>query len=48
VHANVEVEFPTGAAWRLAKEVPAGPFFLQADHGPVAFRNAKIRPYAGK
>jgi hypothetical protein len=45
IHENVEVEYPTGAAWRLKKEVATGPLFLQADHGPVAFRNVKLRPY---
>jgi hypothetical protein len=44
VHENVDVDFPTGSAWRLRKEIPAGPLYLQADHGPVAFRNVKIRP----
>jgi hypothetical protein len=44
VHENVEVEYPTGSAWRLKKEVAAGPLLLQGDHGPVAFRNVKIRP----
>ncbi|OAI54895.1 hypothetical protein AYO44_14040 [Planctomycetaceae bacterium SCGC AG-212-F19] len=43
VHENVDVNYPTGAAWRLKKEVPTGPLLLQADHGPVAFRNVKIR-----
>jgi hypothetical protein len=46
VHENVEVSTPTGAAWRLAKEVASGPLFLQADHGPVAFRNVRIRSLA--
>jgi hypothetical protein len=44
VHENVEVSAPTGAAWRLVKEVPRGPVLLQGDHGPVAFRNIRIRP----
>jgi hypothetical protein len=43
VHENVEVEYPTGAAWRLKKEVASGPLLLQGDHGPVAFRNVRIR-----
>lgn len=43
IHENVEVEYPTGAAWRLKKEVSTGPLFLQADHGPVAFRKVRIR-----
>jgi hypothetical protein len=44
IHKDVEVRYPTGAAWRLKKEVPAGPLLLQADHGPVAFRNVRMRP----
>jgi hypothetical protein len=44
IHENVEVSAPTGAAWRLVKEVPRGPVLLQGDHGPVAFRNIHIRP----
>jgi hypothetical protein len=44
IHEDVEVSCPTGAAWRLRKEVARGPFLLQADHGPVAFRNVRIRP----
>jgi hypothetical protein len=47
VHENVEVQYPTGAAWRLKQEVAAGPLLLQADHGPVAFRNVRVRPLAG-
>lgn len=43
IHENVAMKYPTGANWE-AKEVPAGPFMLQADHGPVAFRNVRIRP----
>lgn len=46
VHENVELQWPTGAAWRLKKEVASGPLFLQADHGPVAFRNVRVRPAA--
>jgi hypothetical protein len=48
VHENVEVECPTGAAWRLKKEVAKGPLLLQADHGPVAFRNVRVRPLSGE
>lgn len=43
VHENQEVKTPTGANW-TRKETPTGPFMLQADHGPVAFRNVRIRP----
>ncbi|MGE3803416.1 MAG: DUF1080 domain-containing protein [Gemmataceae bacterium] len=44
IHENVELKYPTGAAWRLVKEIPTGPVMLQADHGPVAFRNVRVRP----
>jgi hypothetical protein len=42
IHENVELKTPTGTNW-VKKEVATGPFLLQADHGPVAFRNVKIR-----
>jgi hypothetical protein len=45
IHENVEVEYPTGSAWRLKKETAAGPLLLQGDHGSVAFRNVRIRPH---
>ena len=43
IHENQELKNPTGANWNRAKEVPTGPFMLQADHGPVAFRNVRIK-----
>jgi hypothetical protein len=46
IHENVDVSAPTGSAWRLKKENAAGPLLLQADHGPVAFRNVRVRPLA--
>jgi hypothetical protein len=42
VHEQVEVKTPTGNAWKL-KEIPRGPLLLQGDHGPVAFRNIRVR-----
>ncbi|MDB5309803.1 MAG: hypothetical protein JWO38_4005 [Gemmataceae bacterium] len=42
IHENQELKTPTGANW-TKKETPTGPFMLQADHGPVAFRNARIK-----
>jgi len=48
IHENVDCEYPTGSAWRLMKEVPEGPFMLQCDHGPVAYRNVRIRPINGR
>ena len=48
IHEDVEVESPTGHAWHN-KEVARGPLLLQGDHGPVAFRNVRVRPLpAGK
>jgi hypothetical protein len=43
IHDNVELATPTGHAWR-DKEIPSGPLLLQGDHGPVAFRNVRVRP----
>lgn len=45
IHEGVEVPTPTGHVWRR-KEPPNGPILLQADHGPVAFRNIRVRPSA--
>ncbi len=42
VQDNLEVTTPTGSAWR-DQEKATGPILLQADHGPVAFRNLKAR-----
>ena len=42
VQDNREVETPTGAAWHN-QEKTTGPILIQADHGPVAFRNIKAR-----
>ena len=47
VQEDLELPCPTGHNWRN-KETPTGPIFLQADHGPVAFRNLKVRPLAKK
>ena len=43
VHENVELNGPTRAAMDENKEVPVGPLMLQGDHGPVAFRNLRIK-----
>lgn len=42
LHENVEVKGPTTAALGGA-EKPKGPLMLQGDHGPVAFRNIRLR-----
>lgn len=44
IHEGLEIPYPTGHAWRTRAEVRRGPLFLQADHGPVAFRNVRVRP----
>jgi hypothetical protein len=44
IHENVEARTPTGHAW-TKKEVARGPLLLQGDHGPVAFKNVRVRPY---
>jgi hypothetical protein len=44
IHEDVPLECPTGHAWRKEKEMPRGPLFLQGDHGPVAYRNVRVRP----
>lgn len=45
IHEKVEFKTPTGHAWRNT-EMAAGPLLLQGDHGPVAFRNVRVRPLA--
>ncbi|MDB6135271.1 MAG: hypothetical protein JWM59_3514 [Verrucomicrobiales bacterium] len=42
IHENVEVDGPTRSA-HFNDEKPLGPLMLQGDHGPVAFRNLKIK-----
>jgi hypothetical protein len=42
IHQDVELKTPTGHYWRL-EERAQGPILLQADHGPVAFRNIRVR-----
>jgi len=45
VHENAEVTGPTRAARfeSEAEEAKAGPLQFQGDHGPVAYRNLRIR-----
>jgi len=47
IHEDVEATTPTGSNW-VKKETATGPFLIQADHGPVAIRNVRIRPLDGK
>jgi hypothetical protein len=43
IHENVDLPGPTRAALHN-DERPTGPLMLQGDHGPVAYRNLRIRP----
>lgn len=43
IHENVEVTGPTRSPG-FDNEAPTGPIMLQGDHGPVAFRNLRIKP----
>jgi hypothetical protein len=47
VQDNVEVSAPTGHAW-TKPEHATGPILLQGDHGPVAFRHVRVRPWSGE
>jgi len=42
IHENVEMEGPNSAHLKIP-EAPEGPLMLQGDHGPVAYRNIRIR-----
>ena len=47
IHQDVEVTGPTRASpFEPENEGPTGPLMLQGDHGPVAFRNIRIRQLA--
>lgn len=43
IQDHVEAPTPTGHNWHN-QESPTGPLLLQADHGPVALRNVRLRP----
>ncbi len=43
IHEEVEVDGPTRASLEIP-EAALNPLMLQGDHGPVAFRNLRIRP----
>ncbi len=47
IHENVEVQKPTTASLG-GPEKPKGPLMLQGDHGPVAFRNLRLKALAAK
>jgi hypothetical protein len=43
IHQNVELNGPTRAGISETEEVARGPIMLQGDHGPVAYRNIRVR-----
>jgi len=43
IHENQEMATPTGNNY-TKQEVATGPLMLQGDHGPIAFRNVRVRP----
>lgn len=43
IHENVSLNGPTRGGL-TGQERPRGPLMLQGDHGPVAFRNIRVRP----
>ena len=45
IHENQELATPTGNNWQK-QEKAKGPLMFQGDHGPVAFRNVKVRAIA--
>ncbi|MBG83189.1 MAG: glycosyl hydrolase [Phycisphaerae bacterium] len=43
IHEDLELSGPTRGSLPSPSEVAEGPLMLQGDHGPVAFRNIRIR-----
>ncbi len=43
VQENVELDSPTGNASSPMPEISEAPLMLQLDHGPVAFRNVRVK-----
>jgi len=43
IHENAQVTGPTRSG-TFNDEKPTGPLMIQGDHGPVAYRNIRIRP----
>jgi hypothetical protein len=42
IQKDVDTPKPTGSEIS-SKEVPTGPIMLQGDHGPVAFKNLRVK-----
>ncbi|MEO1496657.1 MAG: DUF1080 domain-containing protein [Planctomycetota bacterium] len=47
VQRMARVDAPTGAYWHRS-EMAKGPVYLQGDHGPVAYRDVRVRPLADR
>jgi hypothetical protein len=47
IQENVEMKGPTPSGI-TGKESPTGPIMFQGDHGPVAYRNIKVKPITEK
>ena len=47
VQDDTELKTPTGDRWKNP-EMAEGPLMLQGDHGPVAFRNVRVRDHEKK
>jgi len=43
IHEGYEYQGPSRGSWN-PEDIAQGPIRLQGDHGPVAFRNVRIRP----
>ena len=43
IHKDLEMLGPNSAHMDIP-EAPQGPLMLQGDHGPVAYRNVRIKP----
>jgi hypothetical protein len=48
IHENVDVKAPNSGRSLDKNEVAKGPIMLQGTEAPVAFRNVKVKPLAGK
>jgi hypothetical protein len=47
IHEDVELKTPTGGNWKR-QEMARGPLLLQGDHGPVVFRDVRVRPFVAE
>ena len=45
IHKDVTIKGPTGGELKSGVNPPKGPLMLQGDHGPVLYRNIRIREF---